>query len=184
MRFSANWNTCEFWNCGRKNGPPSRAKRCDRHVRQAAVETRVLRHALDAVLRVDVHAERRMKDVRSHLVVRDAEFAEHGRAEHARPSADGALAAVQDVAGKVARRHRIVENRRLDAVGVLEAVAAEQMVAAGRQAVIDPDVELIDVVVEDAVGDEVVVEESRRLGRSAPETARSVWPPPDRRRTG
>ena len=27
VRFSANWNTCEVWNCGRKNGPPMRANR-------------------------------------------------------------------------------------------------------------------------------------------------------------
>ena len=45
-------------------------------------------------------------------------------------------------------------------IGVLEAVAREQVIAAGRQVVVDADVELVDVVVEDAVRDEVVVEEA------------------------
>ena len=45
VRFLANCSTCEFWNCGRKNGPPMPRESRDRHVRQAAVEARILRHA-------------------------------------------------------------------------------------------------------------------------------------------
>ena len=52
------------------------------------------------------------------------------------------------------------EDRRLVPIGVLEAVAAKDLIAAGAQRVIEPDVELIDVVVENAVRDEVVVEEA------------------------
>ena len=101
-----------------------------------------------------------MHHIGAHLVVRRAHFVEDRAAEHSRPAADRALAAVEDVAGKVTRRHRVVEQRWLAAVGVLEAVAREQVIASGRQAVIDAHVELIDVVVEDAVRDEVAVEET------------------------
>ena len=59
------------------------------------------------------------------------------------------------------------EDRRLVPIGVLEAVAAEHLIAVARQRVIDADVELIDVVVEDAVRDEVVVEEARARARWA-----------------
>ena len=68
-------------------------------------------------------------------------------------------------------------------IGVLEAVAREQVIAAGRQAVVDADVELIDVVVEDAVRDEVVVEEAGAGHVRHREQADQPAPPPDRSTT-
>ena len=69
----------------------------------------------------------------------------------ARPAADRVLTAIEDVAREIARRDRIVEDRRFVAIRVLEAVASEDLIAPGAQRVIEPDVELVDVVVEDAV---------------------------------
>ena len=98
----------------------------DRHVRQAAVEARIVRHAAGCRTARSRRCRTPGESRRSGRLLNDAaELVEDVRAEHARPAGHRALAAVQDVAGEVARRHRILEQRRLVAVGVLEAVARE-----------------------------------------------------------
>jgi hypothetical protein len=104
--------------------------------------------------------ERGVYRVGAHAVVAEAELAEHRTAEDVRPAGHGVLAADEDVAGEVAGRHRILQQRRLHPVRVLEAVADKHLVARP-EVVVGADVELVDVALQDAVGDEVVVEEAR-----------------------
>ena len=125
-----------------------------------------------------------MNDVRSDSVERPAQLVEKVRTEHARPAGHATLAAVQDVARKVAGGHGVFEHRRLEPVGVLEAVAREQRVAARTDAVVDADVELVDVVVEDAVRDEVVVEEAGAGHVGRREQVQQLAPPTSRNRNG